>query len=282
MPIISADVIDKKSYRITIAMGNCMVENIVITDDGLYSLHYIKDGKAVNHTGRILNVVQNRNIPQNSYLLFDWSDDNSNRRERIYFYQVQVLQDVTPNDAYRIALQHGFIGTVEDWLESMRGYPGKDNYEIAVDCGFEGTREEYIEQCRGERGYSAYDIAKRNGFEGTEEEWLASLKGKDGKSAYDIAVEHGYEGTEEDFVKDLKGETGKSAYEIAKDHGFKGTEEEWVDSLKGDNGKSAYEIAKDHGYEGTEEEWLASLGDVSALNARIDTVEGHLVWVADM
>lgn len=282
MPIISADVIDKKSYRITIAMGNCMVENVVVTDDGLYSLHYIKDGKAVNHTGRILNVVQNRNIPQNSYLLFDWSDDNSNRRERIYFYQVQVLQDVTPNDAYRIALQHGFIGTVEDWLESMRGYPGKDNYEIAVDCGFEGTREEYIEQCRGERGYSAYDIAKQNGYEGTEEEWLASLRGKDGKSAYDIAVEHGYEGTEEDFVKDLKGETGKSAYEIAKEHGFTGTEEEWVDSLKGENGKSAYEIAKDHGFEGTEEEWLASLGDVSALNARIDTVEGHLVWVADM
>ncbi len=282
MPIISADVIDKKSYRITIAMGNCMVENVVVTDDGLYSLHYIKDGKAVNHTGRILNVVQNRNIPQNSYLLFDWSDDNSNRRERIYFYQVQVLQDVTPNDAYRIALQHGFIGTVEDWLESMRGYPGKDNYEIAVDCGFEGTREEYIEQCRGERGYSAYDIAKQNGYEGTEEEWLASLRGKDGKSAYDIAVEHGYEGTEEDFVKDLKGETGKSAYEIAKEHGFTGTEEEWVDSLKGENGKSAYEIAKDHGFEGTEEEWLARLGDVSALNARIDTVEGHLVWVADM
>lgn len=282
MPIISADVIDKKSYRITIAMGNCMVENVVVTDDGLYSLHYIKDGKAVNHTGRILNVVQNRNIPQNSYLLFDWSDDNSNRRERIYFYQVQVLQDVTPNDAYRIALQHGFIGTVEDWLESMRGYPGKDNYEIAVDCGFEGTREEYIEQCRGERGYSAYDIAKQNGYEGTEEEWLASLRGKDGKSAYDIAVEHGYEGTEEDFVKDLRGETGKSAYEIAKEHGFTGTEEEWVDSLKGENGKSAYEIAKDHGFEGTEEEWLASLGDVSALNARIDTVEGHLVWVADM
>ena len=282
MPIISADVIDKKSYRITIAMGNCMVENVVVTDDGLYSLHYIKDGKAINHTGRILNVVQNRNIPQNSYLLFDWSDDNSNRRERIYFYQVQVLQDVTPNDAYRIALQHGFIGTVEDWLESMRGYPGKDNYEIAVDCGFEGTREEYIEQCRGERGYSAYDIAKQNGYEGTEEEWLASLRGKDGKSAYDIAVEHGYEGTEEDFVKDLKGETGKSAYEIAKEHGFTGTEEEWVDSLKGENGKSAYEIAKDHGFEGTEEEWLARLGDVSALNARIDTVEGHLVWVADM
>ena len=282
MPIISADVIDKKNYRITVAMGNCMVENVVITDDGLYCLHYIKDGKAINHTGRILNIVQNRNIPQNSYLLFDWSDDNSNRRERIYFYQVQVLKDVTPNDAYRIAVQHGFVGTVDDWLESMRGYPGKDNYEIAVECGFEGTREEYIEQCRGERGYSAYDIAKHNGYEGTEEEWLASLKGKDGKSAYDLAVDHGYEGTEEDFVRDLKGETGKSAYDIAKDHGFTGSEEEWVDSLKGENGKSAYEIAVKYGYEGSEEEWLASLGDVSAINERINTVEGHLVWLYDM
>ena len=282
MPIISAEVVDKKNYRITIAMGNCMVENVVITEDGLYCLHYIKDGKAVNHTGRILNVVQNKNIPQNSYLLFDWSDDNSNRKERVYFYQVQVLQDVTPNDAYRIAVNHGFVGSVDDWLESMRGYPGKDNYEIAVDCGFEGTREEYLEQCKGERGYSAFDIAKQNGFEGTEEEWLDSLRGKDGKSAYELAVEHGYEGTEEDYVNNLRGADGKSAYDIAKENGFAGTEEEWVNSLRGKDGKSAYELAVEHGYEGTESDWLASLGDVTALNEKINNVEGHLVWIDSM
>ena len=200
MPIISSEVIDKKNYRITVTLGHGMMENVVITDDGLYSVYYIKDGRSINHTGRILNVIQNKSIPQNSYILFDWSDDNSNRRERIYFFQVQFIKDITPNDAYKIAIEHGFVGSVEDWLESMRGYPGKDNYEIAVECGYTGTREQWVEETRGARGYSAYEIAIRNGFSGTEEEWLESLKGSNGKSAYEIAVDHGFEGTEEEWM----------------------------------------------------------------------------------
>ena len=200
MPIISVNTIDKTSYRVTLAVGHNCMENVVITSEGLYSIHYIKDGRGINHTGRIINIVQNRSVPSNSYLLFDWSEDNSNRKERIYFHQVQIIRDITPNDAYQIALKHGFVGTVEDWLESMRGYPGKDAYEIAVECGYEGTREEWVEESRGVNGYSAYEIAKNNGFEGTEEEWLETLRGKDGKSAYDIAVEHGFEGTEEEWL----------------------------------------------------------------------------------
>ena len=199
MPIISVNTIDKTSYRVTLAVGHNCMENVVITAEGLYSIHYIKNGHGINHTGRVINIVQNRNVPSNSYLLFDWSEDNSNRKERIYFHQVQIIKDITPNDAYQIALKHGFVGTVEDWLESMRGYPGKDAYEIAVECGYEGTREQWVEESRGVNGYSAYEIAKNNGFEGTEEEWLESLRGRDGKSAYDIAVEHGFEGTEEEW-----------------------------------------------------------------------------------
>lgn len=203
MPIVSVNPIDKKIYRVTVTLGHNMMENIVVSDDGLYSVFYIQNGTSHNHTGRILNVIQNNMMPQNSYILFDWSADNHNRRERIYFHQIQYIKDVTPNDAYRIAIQHGFVGSVEDWLEFMRGYPGKSNYEIAVECGYEGTQAEYIESCRGARGYSAYEIAVRNGFQGTEEEWLASLTGKDGKSAYEIAVEHGYEGTEEEWINDI-------------------------------------------------------------------------------
>ena len=278
MPIISAEVIDSKKYRMTLTLGHGMMENVVITDDGLYSLYYIKDGKSINRNGRILNVVQNRAMPQNSYILFDWSDDNSNRKERIYFYQVQFLKDITPNDAYRIALEHGFVGTVEDWLESMRGYPGKDNYEIAVECGYKGTREEWIEETRGERGYSAYEIAIRNGFEGTEEEWLESLKGKDGKSAYDLAVDHGFKGTEEEWLATIQGIEGKSAYEVAKEHGFEGTEEEWLESLKGKDGKSAYDLAVDHGFKGTEEEWFAKNGDVVLLQKKVDKIESSITW----
>ena len=180
MPIISVNPIDKKIYRVTVTLGHNMVENLVVSDDGLYSIFYIHNGMSHNHTGRILNVVQNNTMPQNSYVLFDWSADNHNRRERVYFHQIQNIKDVTPNDAYQIAIKHGFVGSVEDWLESMRGYPGKSNYEIAVECGYEGTQAEYIESCRGARGYSAYEIAFRHGFKGTEEEWLESLKGEMG------------------------------------------------------------------------------------------------------
>ena len=307
MPIISADSINKRVYRITITLGHGMVENVVITDDGLYEIYYIKDGKSINRTGKILNVVQNRNMSNNSYILFDSSTDQCSRRERIYFHQVQLLKDITPNDAYRIAIEHGFVGTVTDWLESLKGDPGKDNYEIAVDCGYIGTREEWLESMKGpmgNRGYSAYEIAVNNGFEGTEEEWLESIRGKDGKSAYEIACSYGYEGTEEEWINMIMtggsgttGVDGKSAYEIAVEHGFSGSEIEWLESLKGTSGKdgvngkdgvdgkSAYEIACSYGYEGTEEEWLTKIGDVTIvekdvaeLKDEVNDIKSAVTW----
>lgn len=57
--------------------------------------------------------------------------------------------------AYEIAVEHGFEGTAEQWLASLKGAPGND-------------------------GKSAYQIAVAAGFDGTEEEWLASLKGAPG------------------------------------------------------------------------------------------------------
>jgi hypothetical protein len=210
MPIISINDLENKSYRVTVTMGGGIMENVVVTADGLYSLYYISNGKSLNRTGKIAGVIQNLAIPKNNYILFDWSEDNSNRRERIYFYQIQYIKDVTPNNAYQIALKHGFVGSESDWLESMRGYPGKDNYEIAVECGFEGTREEWLESIRGAQGFSAYEVAVRAGFNGTEKEWLESLNGK---SAYEVAVENGFEGTEEEWLLHI-GDTTKLQDEI--------------------------------------------------------------------
>ena len=58
--------------------------------------------------------------------------------------------------AYEIAVKNGFVGTVDEWLESLKGadgLPGKD----------------------GENGKSAYEVAVENGFTGSEEEWLQSI-----------------------------------------------------------------------------------------------------------
>lgn len=278
MPIISCTPVDKKIYRVTISLGHCMMENLVITEDGVYEIYYIKDGKYINRTGKILNIVQNTSMSDNSYVLFDWSEDNSNKRERIHFYKIQTIKDITPNDAYKIALEHGFVGSVTDWLESLRGDIGKSNYEIAVECGFEGTKEEWLESIRGERGYSAYEIAKNNGFTGTEEEWLASLKSP-GKNAYEVAVDNGFTGSEADWLLSLKGEPGKSAYELAVKYGFEGTEEDWLKSLKG---QSAYEAAVARGFEGTEDDWFAQNGDTVAIKEQVEKIIYAMKWVEGM
>ena len=82
--------------------------------------------------------------------------------------------------AYSIAVQNGFTGTEQEWLESLKGEPGFD-------------------------GKSAYELAVESGFEGSVEDWLASLKGKDGKSAYQIAVDHGYTGSEDEWISEVSG-----------------------------------------------------------------------------
>lgn len=198
----------------------------------------------------------------------------------VYFSDIteEQLIALKGDSAYKIALDNGFRGTQQDWLDSLKGEPGRQG-----DPGKDGV--DITE------GGSAYEIAQAHGFEGTREEWLESLKGEpgeqgepgekgepgedgfgvDGASAYEIALENGFIGNIQDFLDSLVGEPGRdaqdgndglSAYQIAKEYGYTGTEQEWLDSLKGKDGNdglSAYEIAKEYGYKGTEQEWLKYL-----------------------
>ena len=88
--------------------------------------------------------------------------------------------------AYEIWLAEGNVGTVLDFLESLKGEKGED-------------------------GLSAFQIWKELGNEDTEEDFIDSLKGEkgeDGKSAYQIWIDAGNDGTEEDFLNSLKGDSG--------------------------------------------------------------------------
>ena len=183
MPVISACPVERNIYRITLTYGQGMIENLVISNTGEYNIYYIKNGRAHNHIGKIVNVYTCGNINTN-YILFDIKCDKSNRRERISFSQIQFIRDITPNNAYQIAVQEGFSGTVEDWLKSLKGDPGKDAYEIAVCQGFEGTRDEWLQSLVGPRGpigprgvpgMSPYEAAKLEGYEGTAEELYQTL-----------------------------------------------------------------------------------------------------------
>ena len=134
--------------------------------------------------------------------------ENSNVPPTPDLYQ-QLLEKISEKgkdgkSAYEIAVEHGFVGTEVEWLESLKGVDGKD--------GVNGKNG-----CDG-----------RNGVDG--------LPGKDGKDGADGVPGHnGADG--KNGVDGINGSDGKSAYIIAVEHGFSGTENEWLQSLKGADGK---------------------------------------------
>lgn len=100
--------------------------------------------------------------------------------------------------AYAIAVKAGFDGTVEQWLESLKGE-------------------------KGEPGKSAYQYAQEGGFQGSEEQFTEHMVAN-GKTAYAYAVEAGYEGTIAEFSAKLASEWAP------KDHNHEGyVKEETLD-----------------------------------------------------
>ncbi len=70
---------------------------------------------------------------------------------------------------------------------------GMSAYELAVQYGYEGTVQEWLDSLNGK---SAYEIAKENGYSGSETEWATSLKattGKDGVGIKTAAFSNGNE-----------------------------------------------------------------------------------------
>ena len=112
----------------------------------------------------------------------------------------QLLQKISEKgkdgkSAYEIAVEHGFVGTETEWLESLKGVDGKDGVNGKDGCdGRNG-----VDGLPGKDGKSGADgLPGRDGIDGT-----------DGKSAYIIAVEHGFTGTETEWLQSLKGADGR-------------------------------------------------------------------------
>lgn len=109
----------------------------------------------------------------------------------------QLLQKISEKgkdgkSAYEIAVEHGFVGTEAEWLESLKGVDGKD--------GVNGKNG-----CDGRNGVDG--LPGKDGKSGAD--GLPGRDGIDGKSAYIIAVEHGFSGTETEWLQSLKGADGK-------------------------------------------------------------------------
>ena len=125
--------------------------------------------------------------------------ENSNVPPTPDLYQ-QLLQKISEKgkdgkSAYEIAVEHGFVGTETEWLESLKGVDGKDGVN-----GKDG--------CDGRNG--ADGLPGKDGKDGADGlPGRDGINGTDGKSAYIIAVEHGFTGTENEWLQSLKGADGK-------------------------------------------------------------------------
>ena len=122
--------------------------------------------------------------------------ENNNVPPTPDLYQ-QLLQKISEKgkdgkSTFEIAVEHGFVGTETEWLESLKGVDGKDGVNGKDGCdgrnGVDGlpgkdgkNGADGLPGCDGIDGKSAYIIAVEHGFSGTETEWLQSLKGADGK-----------------------------------------------------------------------------------------------------
>jgi hypothetical protein len=134
----------------------------------------------------------------------------------------------------------------------------KNNYEIAVDNGFKGTEQEWLETLKGEQGPEGpMGPQGPKGEDGTSVKILGSVPTVEDLVANElqengdgfIVEENGhlfvFNGN--DFVdageikgpqgeKGEQGEKGKSAYDIAVEEGFEGDVDEWLNSLVGKDG----------------------------------------------
>lgn len=115
---------------------------------------YIKSDNESLHTHANKDVLDKLSISDTDTLLYDGNE-------------IGESTSTSGKSAYEIAVEYGFEGTEQEWLESLNGNNGTNGSD-----GKDGIN--------GSDGKSAYEVAIENGFEGTESEWLASLKGEDG------------------------------------------------------------------------------------------------------
>lgn len=151
MLILSCNISDDKIYTLSMKLDNGLIEKVSIMKDGLYSVCYVDCKHMITRNGKILKVAFS-NCDRDRYILFDSSEDNMNRRERIYFDQIKFIKDITPIDAYRIALKHGFKGTVEEWLKSLEGKTPIAGVDYWTDEDKNALKEDINEMVKTEVG----------------------------------------------------------------------------------------------------------------------------------
>lgn len=83
-------------------------------------------------------------------------------------------------------LRHDTSNLVHELRQEMADLePTRDAYKVAVDGGFVGSESEWLDSLKGK---SAYELAKAHGFSGSEAEWVTTIKGPKGEKGDDGQV----------------------------------------------------------------------------------------------
>ena len=148
---------------------------------------------ASKETVRATTIVKTLHIKPSG---FEGENSNVPPTPDLYQQLLQKIQSASKGtdgkSAYEIAVEHGFVGTETEWLESLKGVDGKEGVN-----GKDG--------CDGRNGVDG--LPGKDGKSGAD--GLPGRDGIDGKSAYIIAVEHGFSGTENEWLQSLKGVDGR-------------------------------------------------------------------------
>lgn len=105
--------------------------------------------------------------------------------------------------AYELAVRNGFVGTEEQWLESLKGHDG-----IGLQIRGSLPNTDSLPTA-GQKSGDAYIINRTMWVWDTTKWSEVGQVGPDGKSAYEVALEHGYKGTPSEWLEYLRGPEGK-------------------------------------------------------------------------
>ena len=121
MSVVSITNLENSSYKVSITAGTSTVETLLVCNSRVYTVVYKIKNNTYTKAGRITNIIYNKTTPENTYMAFDNIADDTSRKERIYLNQVTSITDITPDSAYVVATDNGYVGTEAEWLKSLIG-----------------------------------------------------------------------------------------------------------------------------------------------------------------
>lgn len=147
---------------------------------------------------------------------------------------INIFPSQTEYELQKDNIPDGELAMIPIDTDLLKGTPGKNGakgadgqgvYELAVELGFTGSKEDFLDSLKGAKGEQGIQgvqgLKGEKGDKGdTGEKGDTGAKGADGKN--------GTDGT--------NGADGQGIYELAREQGFTGTKADFLASLKGEKG----------------------------------------------